>query len=271
MSNETPDPKALAIKGKNVDITTQAQLDELLGDTTGGQTSLLGGITVFRQGKEDYFKVGDNKVESATGIFLMSKRPLRAYWESDQMTGKPPSCFSIDNVTPHEIVTEPESEKCDDCPWNKMGSGKGRSKKCKTKAADFMLLLPEQYEVNPETKVAWPSPADIVGPGVLNYSISNRGSDRAYADWLRGVREKGLRPQACVSKWTFGSDKSKSGVEYSFVKIEMLHALPTPQEDPDLWSAIAGALQGLKGGQADEVLIALSGMAGGAEDPDAAE
>lgn len=261
--------KELALKGKNVDITTQKQLDDLLGETTGSQTSLLGGLTVFRAGKEDYFKVGDRKAESAVGIFLMSKRPVRAYWESDELSAKPPSCFSLDGVVPHEVVEEPESEKCDDCPWNKMGSGKGRSKKCKTKASDFVLLLPQEYEVNPDTKVAWPEPSQIVGPGVLNYSISNRGSDRAYSDWLRGVREKGMRPQGCVSRWSFGSDKSKSGVPYSFVKIEVLHALPSPTEDPDIWAAIAGAVQGLKGGQADEVLIALSGMASG--EADAAE
>lgn len=262
--------KSLALKGKNVDITTQAQLDALLGETTGSSTSLLGNLTVFRAGKEDYFKVGDRKVESVTGIFLMSKRPTRAYWEEEQMTGKPPSCFSLDGVAPAEVVEEPESERCDDCPWNKQGSGKGKAKKCKTKASDFVLLLPQQYEINPDTKVAWPEPAQIVGPGVLNYSISNRGSDRAYSEWLRLVREKGLRPQGVVSKWSFGSDKNKAGTVYSFVKIEMLHALASPTDDPELWAAIAGAVQGLKGGQADEVLVALSGMAGG-EDADAAE
>lgn len=262
--------KALDIRGKNVAITSQKELDSLLGDTTGGQTSLLGNLTVYRQGKEDYFKVGDRKAESVTGIFLMSKRPLRAYWEEEQLTGKPPSCFSLDGVAPAEIVEEPESERCEDCPWNKMGSGKGRSKKCKTKASDFVLLLPQQYEVNPDTKVAWPEPAQIVGPGVLNYSISNRGSDRAYSEWLRGVREKGLRPQGCISRWSFGKDKNKAGTEYSFVRVEMIHALPSPTDDPEIWAAIAAAVQGLKGGQADEVLIALSGMAGG-EDADAAE
>lgn len=263
MSDETPaavpETSALAfaapLGGK---IATQEQLDSLLDDTTGRSTNVLDGLTVFRQGKEDYFNVGDAKQGTVLGIFLLSKRPTRAYWPSDELSDKPPECYSFDGLTPHETSPKIQASKCEDCPWNKPGSGKGKSRKCKMKASDFVLVVPEDYERDQANNLAWPAPKRMM-PAVVMYSVSNRGSSRAYQDWIRTLKEKGHRPQGVLTRWKFGDDTSKGGVDYNFVDMEVVMPLPGPKDDAELWTKIVNSVMELKGGNADEILLALTG------------
>jgi hypothetical protein len=250
------------IKSGGVEITTQAELDALLDDTVGKGTGVLDGLTIYRQSKDDYFNVGDGRRNYVDAIFLLSKRPTRAFWEKDEITQEPPSCYSFDNVTPHPTVEEPQSPKCEGCPQDQPGSGKGNSRKCKSKANDFVLLLPDEYEKDDDNKIAWPRPSQLAA-GLLMYSVSNKGSARAYQEWLRVTREKGQRPQGVVTRWSFGKDRSKSGIPYSFVKQDFVMALPSTGDDPELWGAILKGVASLKGGASDSILLALTGTMGG--------
>lgn len=246
-------------------ITSMEQLDAALDDTVGRGSSLLDGLSVYRQGKEDYFKVGEEKKGHVTGIFLLSRRPTRACWEKDEITGVAPNCYSFDGVVPHSSVKKPYASKCDGCPFDKPGSGKGNQRKCKQKASDFILLVPDNFRRTDENTHAFIDPKDIIGPGLVTYSVGNRGSSRAYQEWLRSCKEKGIRPQGCVTRWKFGSDKSKSGVDYNYVEQEFVLPLPSPEEDPDIWEVIVKAVMDLKNGSADNILLALTGIGGGEE------
>lgn len=239
------------------------ELDSVLDDTLGSPTGLLDALSVFRPGKGEWFEIGDEKKEEVIGIFLISRRPSRACWASDEITGDSPVCWSINGTTPHELVSQPYSEQCQGCPNDQLGSGSGRSKKCKTKAKDFMLLLPidstDAMQMALKKEVVQINPGNIVGPAMVDYSIGNRGASRAYQSWQRAVREKGHRPQGVITKWSFGKDTNKAGTDYDFVSMEMVAPLPTPEEDPAIWKTIVSAVQALKSGQADDILVALSG------------
>lgn len=254
-------PSALAVPLAGGTIGTKEQLDAVLDDTTGRATGALDNLTVYRQGKENYFKVGERKVESLLGIFMLSRRPTRAYWPKDEMSNTPPECYSFDGIVPHETASKPQAEKCADCPWDKMGSGKGKSRKCKQKASDFVLVVPDDYERDHANNLAWPDPKRVI-PAVLMYSISNRGSARSYQDWLRSLKEHNHRPQGVLTRWSFGEDESKSGVDYSFVRMETVLPLPGPENDDKLWDLIVKTVVDLKGGRADAILTALSGTMG---------
>lgn len=247
-------------------IATEEQLASLLDDTTGRAVTPLDGLLVYRQGKEDYFKRGEDRVGSVTGIFLLSRRPTRAFWEKEELSGEAPSCYSFDGLVPAPQIDQPQSEECKGCRWDEMGSGKGGAKKCKTKAADFMLVVPDNYERDTANNLAWVDPKKIVGPGVILYSIGNRGSARGYQAWLTDLKEKGLRPQGVLTRWSFGLDRSKSNVDYNFVAMETVMPLPDPTHDPALWSFIVEQVQGLKGGNADQILSMLTGQPEGGGD-----
>lgn len=249
------------LKAGEVSIATHKQLDAMLDDTVGRSSGLLDGLTVFRQGKEDYFNVGDEKRGTVLGIFMLSRRPNRACWEKEELSGDAPACFSFDGITPHSSIAKPFAAKCDGCPFDKPGSGKGNSKKCKQKASDFILLLRDKIQYTEDRSTAFVTKDDIIGPGLVNFSIGNRGSSAAYQEWLRTCKEKGVRPQGCVTRWSFGEDESKSGVTYNFVKQEYVAMIAGPENDPDLWNVIVKAVMDLKSGSADNILFALTGSA----------
>lgn len=249
---------AAPIQVGNTSIATKEQLDAVLDGTMGKSSSVLDGFDIYRQGKEDYFKIGDRKVGSFLAIFLLSRRPMRAFWEKDELSDASPDCHSMDGVTPSPDASKRQSPTCEACSWSKAGSGKGRGQKCKTKAADFVLVVPEATEKSPDNAIWWPDPRRLT-PGVVMYSIANAGAARSYSDWQRVLREKNLRAQGVVTRWKFGTDESKSGVEYNYVEQEFVAAIPPPDQDSDIWKTILTSLTSLKGGAANEILTMLSG------------
>ena len=96
-------------------------------------------------------------------------------------------------------------------------------------------------------------------PGVLMYSISNAGSARAYSDWQRALRDKGVRAQGVITRWKFGEGESKGGVTYNYVEPEFVAVLPPIENDQEIWQTIIASLTSLKGGSAEEILTLLSG------------
>lgn len=252
-----------ALAGPNkFDRSLLPQMDDVLDDTTGRPTGALDGLSIFRQGKEDYFYApGDKKVTSVTGIFALSVRPMRAWWEKEELTGDAPVCFSFDGVSPVATAPKKQSEKCNDCAHDKFGTAKvGRGKSCKTRATDFALLLRDNIPI--EGGIALVNPEkDIVGPALVQYSIGNRETSEAFANFVNECRAKGLRPQGVVARWEWTKGKSKTGVEFSACVLKAVAPLMSADHDPQLWALIVNTVKNLKDGQAHMILTMLSGSA----------
>ena len=245
------------------DLAAPGAMDDVFGNTTGGPASPMEAITIYNQGKADFWKFGDGeKRDSVFGIFLYSARPMRAFWPGQSMDGSPPECWSVNGQVPHPIVENPQSDACKGCPLDKLGTAHiGRGKACKTKAADFIVEVPEGVDI--VDGVAQIEAGRILGPALMRYSISNREGPQEWTGFVRQAKAIGKvpYPQAVLGKWTFQEGRSKSGTDYSAIKMEVVAALPGPEDDPDLWKMIATETQQLKTGAAEEILVILSGSA----------
>lgn len=247
-------------------LMTPEQVESLFSDTMGKPTSMLDNLTVYRAGKEDYFRRGEEKVPSVLGVILFSQRPMRTWWASAEISDKPPECYSIDGIKPDADSDNVQADTCAECPWDKFGTAeKGRGKACKTRAADFVLELSEaklgtvpgitrnsihQIELSPQM---------IVGPALVRYGIGNREAAENYQHLMRFARERGTYPQGLVCRWSFSKGESKGGVKYDVVKMEPVCSI----SQDSIRKVIVPLVLPLKKGQAIEVLKAL---AGGKED-----
>lgn len=243
-------------------IMTPEQVESLFSDTMGKPTSMLDNLTVYRAGKEDYFRRGEEKVPGVLGVILFSQRPMRTWWSSDEISDKPPECYSLDGMKPDPDSDNVQADACSDCPWDKFGSAsKGKGKACKTRAADFVLELSEaklgtvpgitrssihQIELSPQM---------IVGPALIRYGIGNREAAENYQHLMRFARERGTYPQGLVCRWSFSKGESKSGVKYDVVKMDPVCSI----SQDSITKVIVPMVLALKKGQALEVLKALAG------------
>ena len=140
----------------------------------------------------------------------------------------------------------------------------GKGKACKTKAQDFIIQVSEagievgDDKVGPLPKM-YAAPSMFVGPALVNYSIANAVSPKAFRAFIKSCKELGRPPQGVVARWGFEMARSKSNVEYSAVSIDILGVLPDHKEDPELWGVIIGQVKALKAGQAVNILNMLSG------------
>jgi hypothetical protein len=214
-------------------------LVSLLADTTG--TPDNSDRTLYKQGKEDYWKNGDEKAESVLGIFCYSLRPTRAFWHPDKnMDGSAPTCYSFNGIQPHANSEEPESDLCRGCQWDKLGTAKqGKGKACKTKASDWIIEVPDNIEIGSDGR-AYVDPARVLGISVMQYSIANRDAPGEFTKYIKKAKEIGSVPipQAVLGRWGFQGSTSSGGTKYSAVKLDVVAALPSQEEDPHLWEFI---------------------------------
>lgn len=240
-------------------LMSEAQLRELFEGTQGQPTSPLDTLTIFRQGKEDYFRRGEEKVEAVTGILMYSQRPTRVWWESEELSNKPPDCWSLDSIRPHPDAAKVQSDTCASCPNDKFGTAHiGRGKACKTRASDFVLEVASLPTLAPITKDSMPvvtlTPQMIVGPALVQYSIGNRDASMNYQGFLRFIKERGVYMQAVIARWEFDKATSKSNVDFDVVRIE-----PLAKIDTDSLRIVAPHVSNLKGGLAIRILEMLAG------------
>lgn len=246
----------------NNQLASADQLADLFEGTTGRPTSLMDTITVYRAGKEDYFRRGDEKVPWVHGILLFSQRPMRTWWASDEISDKPPECFSLDGFKPSPESSDVQSDDCATCAWDKFGTAsKGRGKACKTRAADFVLevnvlALGTIPSVTPTSlPVVTLEKKHILGPAIIRYGIGNREASDAYAAIMRFAKERGSYVQGLLCRWAFAKGQSKGNIEYDVVVIEALAKI----DDAAIQAAVVPLVRTLKGGQALELLTALAG------------
>lgn len=259
MNNDLPAPQPTA----PAELATPEQLGELFSDTMGKPTSLMDTLTIYRAGKEDYFKRGDEKVASVLGVLLYSQRPMRTWWPSDEISDSPPSCWSLDSIAPHPDSNEAQADKCEQCPHDKFGSAlKGRGKACKTRAADFVLEVAPGAVANlpiltPSTiPVVKLTPALVVGTALVRYGIGNREAANSYANLMRFAKERATYVQGLICRWGFVRGTNKSNVEYDVVEFEPVAKI----DDDSIQKLVVPMVRSLKGGQAISVLTALAGQ-----------
>ena len=246
---------------KSLAPLTDKELAELFGDTMGRPTSSLDTLTVYRAGKEDYFRRGDDKVPSVTGVLLYSQRPMRTFWESSEISDSPPDCHSIDSIRPSPESAKVQADTCASCPHDKFGSAAvGKGKACKTRAADFVLeVKSDGLLLAPITPTTWTviplTPEMVMGPALVRYGIGNREASDNYAALTRFAKDRGTPVQGLLCRWSFVKGKSKSNVEYDVVTVT-----PLAKVSPDtLMTLIVPLVRDLKNGGAASVLTALSG------------
>lgn len=242
------------------ELASKDQLAELFGDTMGRPTSFLDTLTLYRSGKEDYFKRGDEKVADVHGILLYSQRPMRTFWSSAELSDKPPDCWSMDSVRPYAEAAQPQADKCSECPRDKFGTAKvGNGKACKTRAADFLLEVNVNEGMPPLSKTSIPvfelTPARVMGPALVRYSIGNKESANNYAALMRFAKERATYVQGLVCRWGFDRAKSKSGVDFDVVTVTPLAKIP----DDDVMKVVVPLVKALKDGQAKSLLESLAG------------
>lgn len=243
-------------------LISEKDMQSVLGDTVGRSTGALDSLSLYNQGKEDYWSFDeDKKKPEVMGIFLFSVRPARAFWHPDkQQDGSPPECWSFDGTAPAPEVKAPQHGTCQGCKWDQLGTAKqGKGRACKTKANDFLIEV-SGHEMMPDGKTLLVDPAThIVGPALLRYSIANREGPRAWMSFIKGAKELGRPPQGVMAKWKWQSARNKSNIKYSAIDIEIVGPLCTPQQDPELWAKILAEVKNLKGGLAVQILTMLSG------------
>lgn len=149
MSNEIVKKENNEIK--DTGFATQADMqwlsDAMNDDCAGIELQLdrikipAGGSTAFEIPSVD----GDDSemVKEITGVILYN-HPANAYY-TDKYTGgsNPPDCSSFDGI--HGIGNPGGS--CKNCPFNKFGSGEGKSKACKNRRMLYILRDGELFPV----------------------------------------------------------------------------------------------------------------------------
>lgn len=122
---------------------------------------------------------------------IVYNHPAYAYYR-DKYTGgnNPPDCGSFDGVT--GIGTPGGS--CQNCPYNKFGSGEGQSKMCKNKR---MLYILREGELFPIT-LSLPT-----------------GSLKSFTNYVKSQLSRGRKLNQVVTKITLKKATNASGIAFS--------------------------------------------------------
>lgn len=242
-------------------IIPHADIDAALAGTLGGPSSLLDTLRIYRGSKDDYFETKDeSRHPTVRGIFLLSLRPSRAWWETRGITGDAPTCWSLDGVKPHQRSMKAQSpDGCGKCPHDAFGTAdQGGGKACKTRAQDFIIEVRKDVEIV-EGNVLLDAERDLVGPALLSYSTGNRESTDGWNNFLRSCRERGQRPHGVLAEWGFRRAVSKSDVKFFACEPKVIAILQPPEGNPTLWRRIVDSVTNLKSGGAEGVMVALAG------------
>lgn len=157
-----------------------------------------GGSTAFEVPGED----GDDTqlVKEITGVILFN-HPANAYYK-DKYTGgsNPPDCSSFDGKVG---VGNPGGE-CINCPYNKFGSGDGKSKACKNRRMLYILREGELF------------------PIILNLPV---GSSASYKNYVKHVLSKRTSLSRVVTTISLKKAMSDSNIAFSQAVFKMVRPL----------------------------------------------
>ena len=174
----------------NMDMLNEAMADDCQGlEFSFDRVKLpAGGGTAFEipSAESDETEMS----EGITGVIVYN-HPAYAYYR-DKYTGgnNPPDCGSFDGVT--GIGTPGGS--CQNCPYNKFGSGEGQSKMCKNKR---MLYILREGELFPIT-LSLPT-----------------GSLKSFTNYVKSQLSRGRKLNQVVTKITLKKATNASGIAFS--------------------------------------------------------
>lgn len=206
MSNEIAKKENNEIK--DTSFATQADmqwLSEAMNEDCAGIELQLdrikipaGGSTAFEIPSAD----GDDSemVREITGVILYN-HPANAYY-TDKYTGgsNPPDCSSFDGI--HGLGNPGGS--CKSCPFNKFGSGEGKSKACKNRRMLYILRDGELF------------------PVILNLPV---GSSGAYKNYVKRLLTQRNSLSRVVTSISLKKAMSDSNIAYSQASFKFVRSL----------------------------------------------
>ena len=92
-------------------------------------------------------------------VLVLAQQSERAYYEGefDPTVVQVPACYSFDLETPHPESPSPQNTTCDNCPWDKWGSGKrGKGKGCRESARVAVIPASAPLETGPLYQCSFP-------------------------------------------------------------------------------------------------------------------
>ena len=129
-------------------------------------------------------------VKEITGVILYNHAVNSYYKEKYSGGSNPPDCGSFDG----KIGVGTPGGDCKNCPYNKFGSGEGKSKACKNRRMLYILQENEFF------------------PVMLSLPPGSVGS---YTNYVKRLVSKGLRPNSVVTKITLKKTSSTDGIAFS--------------------------------------------------------
>lgn len=157
-----------------------------------------GGSTAFEVPGDD----GDDTqlVKEITGVILFN-HPANAYYK-DKYTGgsNPPDCSSFDG----KLGIGTPGGECINCPYNKFGSGDGKSKACKNRRMLYILREGELF------------------PIILNLPV---GSSASYKNYVKHVLSKRTSLSRVVTTISLKKAMSDSNIAFSQAVFKMVRPL----------------------------------------------
>ena len=157
-----------------------------------------GGSTAFEIPSAD----GDDSemVKEITGVILYN-HPANAYY-TDKYTGgsNPPDCSSFDGI--HGLGNP--GGNCKSCPFNKFGSGEGKSKACKNRRMLYILRDGELF------------------PVILNLPV---GSSGAYKNYVKRLLTQRNSLSRVVTSISLKKAMSDSNIAYSQAAFKFVRSL----------------------------------------------
>lgn len=135
-----------------------------------------------------------------TGVILYN-HPANAYYK-DKYTGgsNPPDCSSFDGV----YGTGTPGGNCKTCPYNKFGSGEGKSKACKNRRMLYILRDGELF------------------PVILNLPV---GSSGAYKNYVKRLLTQRNSLSRVVTSISLKKAMSDSNIAYSQAAFKFVRSL----------------------------------------------
>ena len=129
-------------------------------------------------------------VKEITGVILYNHATNSYYREKYSGGSNPPDCGSFDG----KVGVGTPGGDCKTCPYNKFGSGEGKSKACKNRRILYILQENEFF------------------PVMLSLPPGSVGS---YTNYVKRLVSKGLRPNSVVTKITLKKASSADGINFS--------------------------------------------------------
>lgn len=202
------------VKNSNTELATQSTfatsadmewLNEAMNEDCAGIDLQLDRIKIPAGGSTAFEIPGADAddtqmVKEITGVILFN-HPANAYYK-DKYTGgsNPPDCSSFDgrrgNGTP--------GGDCVNCPYNKFGSGDGKSKACKNRRMLYILREGELF------------------PVILNLPV---GSSAAYKNYVKHLLSKRASLSRVVTSISLKKAMSESNIAYSQAAFKFVRML----------------------------------------------